>query len=249
MTHTPGGFLALWNGIRDPKREAEYETWHAFEHVPERVGSPGFVWARRYAACRAGDTPTYFTLYALEGVEALLTPRYQALIDHPSAWSASMREQLTDFCREPCVTTGSHGPSEASLLAPLRLRLPDTAALSQLDAWLGQEVEAGRLVQATLGQCDGRSAHPLGHQSQADAPSGGVEAVALLSDFRRAALATAIVKLEAALPQQIAGAALRARPIVHQLQSAVRQSELPHPVDARQPPRPDLHQQFHQGDH
>ena len=40
-------FLALWNGIDRPEARAEYEAWHAFEHVPERVGLPGFEYGRR----------------------------------------------------------------------------------------------------------------------------------------------------------------------------------------------------------
>ena len=42
-------FLALWNDI-EPQRRTEYDAWHTFEHVPERVGIPGFIRGRRYVA-------------------------------------------------------------------------------------------------------------------------------------------------------------------------------------------------------
>jgi hypothetical protein len=54
------GFLALWNDF-DPAREAEYECWHTFEHVPERVGIPGFLSGRRYRAAERSESQ-YFTL-------------------------------------------------------------------------------------------------------------------------------------------------------------------------------------------
>lgn len=279
MPGAGGGFLALWNGLRDPERQAEYETWHAFEHVPERVGSPGFLWARRYRAFDASTglgasaphpaspaSPSYFTLYALEAIQALLTPRYQALLDHPSDWSAAMRGQLTDFLREPCMTVAAHGLSEAALIAPLRLRLPDASALAAVDAWLGQAVQAGRLVQATLGRLDGRSAHPLGGAATTAAAgaemkiapataavtdttntsdTSGIDAVALLSDFRPGLLAQALAGLESTLLQLCPGAMLRGRPALYQLQSSVRQTDLSHSLASRQAPRPDLHRQFH----
>ena len=35
-------FLALWNGVDTAQVSLrEYETWHSYEHVPERVGLPG----------------------------------------------------------------------------------------------------------------------------------------------------------------------------------------------------------------
>ena len=42
-------FLALWNDF-DPARDAEYNCWHTFEHVPERVGIEGILAGRRYVA-------------------------------------------------------------------------------------------------------------------------------------------------------------------------------------------------------
>jgi len=90
-------FLALRNDV-DPERDAEYNVWHAFEHVPERVGVPGVLSGRRYVALdpeRAGTPgPRYFTLYELDDLAALDGPDYAELIDRPTAWSRSMRPSL-----------------------------------------------------------------------------------------------------------------------------------------------------------
>ena len=47
------GAIAIWNGISDEGR-ADFYAWHLSEHMPERVGIPGFLRGRRYRA--ADDT-------------------------------------------------------------------------------------------------------------------------------------------------------------------------------------------------
>jgi hypothetical protein len=49
MTLKGSAFLALWNDF-DPARDAEYNCWHTYEHVPERVGIEGILTGRRYIA-------------------------------------------------------------------------------------------------------------------------------------------------------------------------------------------------------
>jgi hypothetical protein len=41
--------LALWNDYPSGLAE-EYEAWHTFEHVPERLTVPGMRAARRYVS-------------------------------------------------------------------------------------------------------------------------------------------------------------------------------------------------------
>jgi hypothetical protein len=36
------GAVAIWNDINEAGR-AEFYAWHLHEHMPERVGIPGFV--------------------------------------------------------------------------------------------------------------------------------------------------------------------------------------------------------------
>ena len=43
------GALAIWNGIADGV-DADFIEWHVKEHMPERVGLPGFLSGRRYTA-------------------------------------------------------------------------------------------------------------------------------------------------------------------------------------------------------
>lgn len=43
------GALAIWNGIA-PEAEREFDRWHTYEHIPERMALPGFLRGRRYVA-------------------------------------------------------------------------------------------------------------------------------------------------------------------------------------------------------
>ena len=44
--------VAIWNDVAPEGREQFYE-WHNHEHMPERVGIPGFLRGRRYHAADA----------------------------------------------------------------------------------------------------------------------------------------------------------------------------------------------------
>jgi hypothetical protein len=102
-----GAFLALWNGIQ-PAREREYERWHTFEHVPERVAVRGIRGARRYVD-RTRDRWRYFTLYEADDLAVFEGAEYLDLVRNPTPWSASMRPDFLDFVRVPCAVTWSEG--------------------------------------------------------------------------------------------------------------------------------------------
>ncbi len=55
------GFLAIWHDIR-AEGEPEYNLWHTREHMPERLGVPGFESGRRYVDWNLAEH-RYFTLY------------------------------------------------------------------------------------------------------------------------------------------------------------------------------------------
>ena len=47
------GAVAIWHDIAPEGRE-DFYAWHGEEHMPERVGIPGFLRGRRYVAIEAG---------------------------------------------------------------------------------------------------------------------------------------------------------------------------------------------------
>ncbi|MGV6871841.1 hypothetical protein ACUSIJ_04000 [Pseudochelatococcus sp. B33] len=99
--------LALWNGI-EGRREAEYNVWHAREHVPQRLTVPGMRSARRYRKV-IGPLADYLTLYDAAELKVFETDTYRRLLEHPTPWSRSMRPSFRGFFRLCCRRIVSHG--------------------------------------------------------------------------------------------------------------------------------------------
>ena len=78
------GVLAIWNGIADTA-EAEFVRWHVREHIPERVGLPGFLCGRRYAA--VDGHPKYFNFYETVSTEVLNSRVYRDRLNNPTPWT------------------------------------------------------------------------------------------------------------------------------------------------------------------
>lgn len=122
-----GAWLALWNGF-DPARDAEYNDWHAREHVPERLTVPGMLRASRYQAVDDAIYP-YFTLYEMASIDVLASPQYQALLRHPTDWTRRMRSSFGALLRIPCEVIACATPVRAAALMSLQMRGGDAAAL------------------------------------------------------------------------------------------------------------------------
>jgi hypothetical protein len=174
MKSNTTAFLALWNGLRDLSVLEEYERWHSIEHVPERLSVPGILEARRYGSLEVAGQ--FFTGYWLADLAALKNAAYQALLQHPTPWSARMRLQLTNFVRHPAQRLGSAGVTRGKALATLLLTRPAAVplqeALRHLAQQLGQVVTAGVLLRAEwfLVVDEGLSQHPLGLQGTDNVP-------------------------------------------------------------------------------
>lgn len=113
-------FLALWNDF-DPARDAEYESWHTFEHVPERIGVPGMIRGRRYRATERAEN-RYFTLYEVEEAAVLASPAYLDLVKRPTEWSRAMRPSFRNVARVPCETVTSVGVGIGGYIATVVIK-------------------------------------------------------------------------------------------------------------------------------
>lgn len=118
--------LALWNDV-DPALEAEYNAWHAGEHVPERLTVPGILWGLRYARVEADAAPRYLTLYGLRDAAVLDSEPYQRLLREPTPMSRRMRPALRNITRWVCTLHMLRGLERGSHLA-LWVESDDAAA-------------------------------------------------------------------------------------------------------------------------
>ena len=182
----PRALLGIWNDI-EAARTAEYDRWHALEHVPERVWVDGFLAASRYIAL-AGTTPRYFTLYELDRLDCLTSPAYKDLVDRPSPWSASMRHSFSNFLRQTYTINASCGSVAGVGLLLVRARwdpaAPDAPTPAQLKAMATQLLQQGAnacVSSVTIGT--GEAAGPQA-MANVDAAPAGVEHVFALQTAR-----------------------------------------------------------------
>lgn len=127
-----GAVLAIWNDVA-PGGDAEFDHWHISEHIPERVGVPGFLRGRRYNAVMGA--PRYFTLYETERVATLQSEPYLARLNAPTPWTTKCIQLFRNNRRTACRNTLSLGAGEGGALATLELG-PRPDGEATLRSWL-----------------------------------------------------------------------------------------------------------------
>lgn len=140
------GVLAIWNGIA-PDVEPEFNAWYTHQHVPERVGTPGFLRARRYLALEPDRDPDrrYFCLYETESLETLTSPPYLKRLDNPSDWTGKIVPLFVNGNRTACRVTASLGQGTGGLAAALELG-PEAGRDAELRDWLTGDALPGLLA-------------------------------------------------------------------------------------------------------
>ena len=94
------GILAIWND-RENSIADVYERWYLSEHIPERLGVPGFLAARRYEA-RKGS-PRFFTSYDVESLGVLSSEDYLARLASPSPLTREVMANFRNMIRTACL--------------------------------------------------------------------------------------------------------------------------------------------------
>jgi hypothetical protein len=113
-----GAVLAIWNGI-DDAAEADFVRWHIKEHIPERVGLPGFRRGRRYVALEG--TPKFFNFYETDTVETLTSESYIARLNAPTPWTRQVIAQFRDTIRTACRVVASSGVGQGAWIEAVRI--------------------------------------------------------------------------------------------------------------------------------
>lgn len=116
--------VAIWNGIAPEGREAFY-AWHLREHIPERVGIPGFRRGRRYAAADADTHPEFFTLYEADTMGVLQGADYANRLNAPTPWTRAATAHFRDTSRAIARVVASDGPGMGGALLTLRFAVAD----------------------------------------------------------------------------------------------------------------------------
>lgn len=121
------GVVAIWNGIAEEGR-SEFYQWHLHEHMPERVGIPGFGRGRRFRAVDKNTHPEFFTLYEVDTFEVLQSQDYTNRLNAPTAWTKRATAHFKDTSRGLARVLASSGPGSGGVLATVRFGVSESHA-------------------------------------------------------------------------------------------------------------------------
>jgi len=117
--------------------EAEHDDWHTHEHMPERLGLPGFLRGSRWIASSQG--PRYCVLYEVAGLEVLESAAYRSRLDNPTPWTSSMMSHYLDMRRTLCSISAREGPGLGTY-GCLACFTPRPGEEQGLRKWLSEDV-------------------------------------------------------------------------------------------------------------
>ena len=140
--------VAIWNGIEPEAREQFYD-WHVNEHMPERVGIPGFRRGRRYSAADAATHPEFFTLYEADAMPVLQGMDYANRLNDPTPGTRATTARFTDTFRALSRVLVSHGPGLGGALLSIRFAC-DATHLIALRAMVRAAAQGRRVTGAHL---------------------------------------------------------------------------------------------------
>ena len=144
--------VAIWNDIPADTREQFYD-WHINEHMPERVGIPGFRRGRRYIAIDAATRPEFFTLYELDTMQVAQGTDYANRLNDQTPATAHVTARFQNTFRALSRVLVSHGPGGGGVMLTIRFGCDD-AHIPALKALVRAAGQAARITGAHFCQGD-----------------------------------------------------------------------------------------------
>jgi hypothetical protein len=117
MSFAGQAIIAIWNDI-SPEGRANFYEWHSREHMPERVGIPGFNRGRRYIAL--DGQIEFFTLYEASSKAVLVGKDYKERLNNPTDWSRRSVAEFLNNLRGICDVIFSRSHVEGAYLFTIR---------------------------------------------------------------------------------------------------------------------------------
>jgi hypothetical protein len=124
------GVVAIWHDLV-PEAKEDYYEWHNREHMPERVGTPGFRRGRRYIAI--SGAPEYFTLYEADSVEVLSGQDYNNRLNAPTEWTRRVLPHFRNVARSICRVAYTGGVGSGGVMLTMCFDVEATHRESALD--------------------------------------------------------------------------------------------------------------------
>jgi len=133
------GLLCVMNDIAPACDRRDYEAWYQQDHVPDRLGIPGFQTARRYRRLN-GPRAEFLTFYETATPEVLCSAPYLKRLAEPTAWTARIMAHFRTMSRSICRVVLDQGQAGAGGLLALLAHneAPSSGLEAQLSAVLAQ---------------------------------------------------------------------------------------------------------------
>ena len=119
--------VAMWCDVAFDVRE-EFDHWHAHEHMPERLGIPGFLRGSRWVAEQGAG---YFMLYEVESEAVLTSTAYLERLNNPTPWSRRMMPHHRNMVRGLCRIDAGYGGGLGQAMLTVRF-----SADERMRVWL-----------------------------------------------------------------------------------------------------------------
>jgi hypothetical protein len=117
------GAVAIWHDLL-PEAKSDFYEWHNREHMPERVGIPGFRRGRRYVAISGG--PEFFNLYEADTPEVLGGRDYLDRLNAPTPWTKRVVPSFRNVARSICRVAFSRGVGSGGVMLTVRFDVDAT---------------------------------------------------------------------------------------------------------------------------
>jgi hypothetical protein len=118
MSLAGAGAVCIWHDLLSEARD-DFHQWHNREHMPERVGIPGFRRGRRYVAV-ASTTPEYFNLYEADSPEVLGGQDYLNRLNAPTEWTRRVVPSFRNVSRSICRVVYTDGVGQGGFMLTQR---------------------------------------------------------------------------------------------------------------------------------
>jgi hypothetical protein len=125
------GAVAIWHDLL-PEAKDDFYEWHNREHMPERIGIPGFRRGRRYVAI--SGAPEFFNLYEADSPETLAGQDYLHRLNAPTAWSQRVIPSFRNVARSVCRVAFTNGVGSGGVMLTLRFAIDAAHRDSTIDA-------------------------------------------------------------------------------------------------------------------
>ena len=134
-----GGLLCVMNDIAPSSDRRDYEAWYQGDHVPDRLGIPGFLSARRYRRLN-GPRAEFLTFYETATPQVLCSAPYLKRLAEPTDWTARIMAHFRTMSRSICRVALDEGQAGAGGMLALiaQQEAPAMGLEAQLSAMLKQ---------------------------------------------------------------------------------------------------------------